>query len=281
MRKVTLFVALLLSAVITSNAQVRTPAPSPSAKIEQSVGLSTVTVEYSRPSARGRKIYGDLVPFGVVSRTGANQGVKVTFSDDVKVNGKDLKKGSYKLLTIAGEAEWKVIFHPNLNLSTPGTDYKEMEEALRITVPVKKMADKVESFTIDFDQIRDSGIDMYLAWENTKVSFTIDPLTDPKVEASIKQVLAGPSANDYLAAANYYANNGKDMTKALDWAKKAVDSGANMFFHLRQYSLILAKAGMYKEAVEVAKQSLEKSKEAKNNDYIKMNTDSIAEWSKK
>lgn len=281
MKKVTLFIAVLLSVIITANAQVRTPAASPSAKLEQAVGLSTITVEYSRPSAKGRKVYGELVPFGVVSRTGANQGVKITFSDDVKIEGKDLKKGSYKILTVAGEKEWKVVFHPNLSINIPGADYKESDEALRISVPVRKLADKVETFTMDFDQIKDSGAELYLAWENTKVGFTIDVMTDPKVEASIKQVMAGPSAGDYLAAASYYANSGKDINKALEWGKKGVDMGANQFWNLRQYSLILAKAGKYKEAVDVAKQSLVKATEAKNNDYIKMNNDSIAEWSKK
>ncbi|MFN3851826.1 MAG: DUF2911 domain-containing protein [Spirosomataceae bacterium] len=281
MKKVTLFIAVLLSVIITANAQVRTPAASPSAKLEQAVGLSTITVEYSRPSAKGRKVYGELVPFGVVSRTGANQGVKITFSDDVKIEGKDLKKGSYKILTVAGEKEWKVVFHPNLSINIPGADYKESDEALRISVPVRKLADKVETFTMDFDQIKDSGAELYLAWENTKVGFTIDVMTDPKVEASIKQVMAGPSAGDYLAAASYYANSGKDINKALEWGKKGVDMGATQFWNLRQYSLILAKAGKYKEAVDVAKQSLAKATEAKNNDYIKMNNDSIAEWSKK
>ncbi|MCU0326159.1 MAG: DUF2911 domain-containing protein [Spirosomaceae bacterium] len=281
MRKITLFIAVLLSAVITATAQVRTPAASPSAKLEQAVGLSNITVEYSRPSAKGRKVYGELVPFGVLSRTGANQGVKITFSDDVKIDGKDLKKGSYKILTIAGEKEWKVVFHPNLSISIPGGDYKESDEALRISVPVKKLADKVETLTMDFDQIKDGGAELYLAWENTKVGFTIDVMTDPKVEASIKQVMAGPSAGDYLAAASYYANSGKDINKALEWAKKGVDMGANQFWNLRQYSLILAKAGKYADAIATAKESLKKATEAKNNDYIKMNNDSIAEWSKK
>ncbi|MFN4146915.1 MAG: DUF2911 domain-containing protein [Runella sp.] len=281
MKKSVIFLAILAFTLSSAIAQIRTPAPSPSAKLEQSVGLSTIIVEYSRPSAKGRKVYGDLVPFGVVSRTGANQGVKVTFSDDVKIEGKDLKKGKYTLLTVPGATEWKVIFHPNTNISVPGPDYKESEEALRISVPAKKLSDKVESFTIDFDQIRDGSIEMYLAWENTRVGFTIDALTDPKVEASIKQVMAGPSANDYMAAATYYANSGKDINKALEWAQKGVSMGANQFWNLRQYSLILAKAGKYADAVKVAKESLEKATAAKNNDYIKMNNESIAEWSKK
>jgi hypothetical protein len=281
MKKITLLTAVLVSAILPTVAQVRTPAPSPSAKLEQAVGLSTITVEYSRPSAKGRKVYGELVPFGSISRIGANQGVKITFSDDVKIGGKDLKKGAYKILAVPGENEWKIAFHPNLSLTAPGPDYKESDEALRISATPTKTANRTETFTTEFDQIKDGSAELYFAWENTRVGFTIDVLTDPKVEASIKQILNGPSAGDYLSAASYYANNGKDMNKALEWGKKAVDMGANMFFQLRQYSLILAKAGKYKEAIEVANQSLTKSTEAKNNDYIKMNKDSIAEWSKK
>jgi Protein of unknown function (DUF2911) len=281
MKKVSLFLAVLACTFTFSIAQVRTPAASPSAKLEQTVGLSTITVEYSRPSAKGRKVYGDLVPFGAVSRTGANQGVKVTFSDDVKIGGKDLKKGKYTLLTVPGESEWKVIFHPNLSITIPGADYKEADEALRISASATKIAHKVETFTVDFDQLKDGSVEMYMVWENTRVGFEIDVLTDPKVEANIKQVMAGPSANDYLAAASYYANSGKDINKALEWAQKAVSMGATQFWNLRAYSLILAKAGKYKEAVDTAKQSLEKATTAKNNDYIKMNNESIAEWSKK
>ncbi len=275
-----ILVALVLcsAAVI---AQVRTPSASPGAKLEQSVGLSTITVDYSRPSAKGRKVMGDLVPFGQYWRTGANQGTKVTFSDDVKIEGKDLKKGKYSLFTIPGADEWKVIFHKNADLNVPGgDDYKMEDEALRISVKSTQMTAMKETFTIEFDNIKDQGAEMFLAWEKTRVGFNIDVNTDTKVMANINQIMSGPSAGDYLAAANYYSNNGKDINKAVEWAAKGVSMGANQFFNLRQYSLILAKAGKYSEAIAAAKESLMKSQEAKNNDYIKMNETSIAEWMK-
>ena len=265
------------------NAQVKTPAASPGAKIEQSVGLSTISVDYSRPSAKGRKVMGDLVPYGQLWRTGANQGTKVTFSDDVKVNGVDLKKGKYSLFTMPGATEWKVIFHKDASLNVPGGDsYKETDEAARISVvPNNALPTPVETFSVGFSNLTDNTADMYIAWEKTRVVFTVDVMADAKVVASITSALAGPTANDYMAAANYYANSGKDINKALEWGAKAVSMGANQYWNLRGYSLILAKAGKYTEAISVAKESLAKATEGKNNDYIKMNNESIAMWSKK
>ncbi len=281
MKRFILMSLMLVATISFVTAQIRTPQPSPTASISQSVGLSTISVDYSRPSMKGRKIYGDLVPFGQYWRTGANQGTKVTFSDDVKINGKDLKKGKYSLFTIPGASEWQVIFHNNAGLGVPGgDDYKMSDEALRIAVKPVQMPYTKESFTIEFDKLKDSGAEMFLSWESTRVAFDIDVLTDGKVLASINEVMAGPSSGDYMAAANYYASSGKDINKAAEWAAKGVSMGANQFFYLRQYSLILAKAGKYSEAISAAKESLMKSQEAKNNDYIKMNTESIAEWSK-
>lgn len=282
MKRISLVCMLCIGTLVMLSAQVRTPSPSPGAKIEQSVGLSTINVDYSRPSAKGRKIMGDLVPFGQLWRTGANQGTKVTFSDDVKINGVEVKKGKYSLFTLPGATEWKVIFHKNADLNVPGGDgYKESDEAARISVAANNAFPMhVETFTIGFANVTDNTTEMYLLWEKTRVAFTIDAMADAKVMASINQTLAGPAAGDYMAAANYYASSGKDINKALEWASKAVSMGANQFWNLRAYSLILAKAGKYSDAIAAAKESLTKSQEAKNNDYIKMNETSIAEWSK-
>lgn len=269
-------VALLFSAL---SAQIRTPQASPTSKLEQSVGLSTITVEYSRPGVKGRKVFGDLVPFGQYWRTGANSGTKVTVSDDVKIAGKELKKGKYSLFTMPGEMEWTIIFHKNADLNVPGgTDYKMTDEALRFTAKSTKLSNPVETFTIEFENLKDGGADLYLAWESTKVSFNIDVNTDAKVVASINSVMAGPTGGDYMAAANYYMNSGKDINKAVEWAAKGVSMGANQYWNLRAYSLILAKAGKTSEAIAAAKESLAKAKAENNADYVKMNEKSIADW---
>lgn len=281
MKRISLLCMLYIATTLTLSAQIRTPSASPGAKVEQSVGLTSIVVDYSRPSAKGRKVFGDLVPFGQLWRTGANQGTKVTFNDDVKIEGKDLKKGKYALFTIPGEMEWKIIFHKNADLNVPGgAEYKESDEALRVSVKSTATAAMTESFTVGFDQLRDAGAEMYIAWEKTRVSVNIDAMTDGKVMASINQVMSGPSANDYMSAANYYSNSGKDINKAVEWAAKAVSMGANQYWNLRAYSLILAKAGKYNDAIAAAKESLTKATAEKNNDYIKMNETSIAEWGK-
>ncbi len=281
MKRISLLCMLYIATTLTLSAQIRTPSASPGAKVEQSVGLTSIVVDYSRPSAKGRKVFGDLVPFGQLWRTGANQGTKVTFNDDVKIEGKDLKKGKYALFTIPGEMEWKIIFHKNADLNVPGgAEYKESDEALRVSVKSTATAAMTESFTVGFDQLRDAGAEMYIAWEKTRVSVNIDAMTDGKVMASINQVMSGPSANDYMSAANYYSSSGKDINKAVEWAAKAVSMGANQYWNLRAYSLILAKAGKYNDAIAAAKESLTKATAEKNNDYIKMNETSIAEWGK-
>ncbi len=282
MKKIILSLSLMASVLSTSIGQVRTPSASTNSKIEQQVGLGNVTIEYSRPGVKGRKIYGDLVPFGQLWRTAANQGTKITFSDDVKIDGKEVKKGKYSLFTIPGASQWQIILHKDATLGVPNPEtYKIADEAVRVAATPTKMADLKETFTVEFDKINDAGAEIFIAWENTRVAFTVDAITDAKVMANINQVMAGPSAGDYLAAANYYTGAGKDMTKAVEWAKKAVDMGANQFFQLRQYSLILAKAGKIADAIAAAKESLTKSIAAKNNDYIKMNEASIKEWSAK
>ncbi len=279
MKRISLLALLFVMSVIMMNAQVRTPAASPGAKTEQMVGLSTISLDYSRPSAKGRKVFGELVPFGQLWRTGANQGSKITFSDDVKINGKEIKKGKYSLFTLPGEMEWSIILHKDAALNVPGGDgYKVEDEAIRFAVKPSRMANLKESFTIDLDNVKDNGADLSLSWEYTKVTFNIDVNTDSKVMAGINTAMAGPSAGDYMAAANYYMNTGKDINKGVEWAAKAVSMGSNQFFNLRAYSLILAKAGKYPEAIAAAKESLTKSQEAKNNDYIKMNETSIKEW---
>lgn len=222
---------------------------------------------------------GELVPFGQYWRTGANYGTKVTFSDDVKINGKELKQGKYSLFTIPSATEWTIIFHKNAELGVPGgDDYKMTDEALRIMAKPMKFAGTIENFSIWFDNIKDGGADLILGWENTIVPVSIDVNTDARVMASIKEVMDGPSGSDYLSAANYYANSGKDINKAVEWASKGVSMGANEFWNLRQYSLILAKAGKTSEAIAAAKESLTKAKAANNTDYVKMNEKSIADW---
>lgn len=273
---------LLLVAYAPALAQIKTPAPSPVCKVNQEVGLIKVDLEYSRPSAKGRKIFGELVPFGEMWRTGANAATKVTFSDDASVGGGKLPKGTYALYTIPGEKEWSVIFYKNTNFwGTPGKDYKEEDVAARVTVPAQSLRDDVETLTMNFNNLRNNGADLEISWEYTKVVVPITVDTDSKVMADIKATLDGPSAGAYYAAARYYYEEKKDMAQALAWVDKSLEKGGEKFWIVRQKALIQAELGRYKDAIATAEKSTELAKADGNSDYPRMNDKSIAEWKKK
>ncbi|MCF2873081.1 MULTISPECIES: DUF2911 domain-containing protein [unclassified Tenacibaculum] len=274
---------LLLSLFVVAisanvNAQVKTPAPSPASKLEQQVGLTDVTVEYSRPGMRGRTIFGDLVPYGKVWRTGANQNTKVTFSDDVTIDGKELKKGTYALYTKPNKDSWEVIFYSDANNWGTPRKWDDSKVALSTTAKVEKMPMKIETFTLTIDNIKNSSAVLGMLWENAYVGVKFNTPTDKGVEASIAKIMSGPSAGDYFSSAKYYLDEGKDIQKAKEWINKAVDMTKDRprFWYLRQQSLILAKAGDKKGAIAAAKASLAGAEKAGNADYVKMNKEFLA-----
>jgi len=277
------FLIALLAAFTTANAQIKTPAPSPVGKISQELGLIKVDVEYSRPSAKGRKVFGDLVPFGEMWRTGANASTKVTVSDDAKVAGIPLPKGTYALYTVPGEKEWTVIFYKNTSFwGTPEPkDFKEEDVQAKFTVTSVPIRDLVETFTLNLNNLRNNGGDLEIIWEYTKVVIPIMTDTDTKVLKAIETTMAGPAAGDYNAAARYYYEEKKDMAQALVWVDKALEKGGEKFWILRLKANILAELGRYKDAITVAQKSTELAKKEGNEDYPRMNEKSIAEWSKK
>lgn len=283
MKKIFLLATLFLALFASANAQIKTPQPSPGCKLSQDVGLIKVDVDYSRPSAKGRKIFGDLVPFGELWRTGANASTKVTLSDDGFVGGVALKKGTYALYTIPGEREWTIIFYTDVTLwgAPDAAEFKEDLVAAKFMASVRPMRDLVESFTLNFSNLRGNGGDLELSWEYTKVviPFTVD--TDGKVMAAIKTTMDGPAAGDFYGAARYYFDEKKDMAQALVWVDKSLEKGGDKFWILRLKANILAELGRYKEAIMVAEKSTELAKKDGNADYPRMNDKSIMEWSKK
>ncbi|AUC14553.1 dihydrolipoamide dehydrogenase [Tenacibaculum sp. SZ-18] len=272
-----LFVASLTLSV---NAQIKTPQPSPLSKIEQKVGLTDVTVEYSRPGVKGRKVFGDLVPFGKLWRTGANKNTIVTFSQDVTIDGKSLKKGSYAIFTKPGTTSWEVMFYSDTNNWGTPRKWDDKKVALTTTAKVQKMPMTVESFTITIDDLTNNSAVLGILWENTYAGIKFNVPTDKAVESSIASVMAGPGANEFYAAASYYMDEGKDINKAMMWIDKAVDmtSSEPRFWYLRKQSLIHAKAGDKKGAIKAAKASLMHAEKANNADYVKMNKESLKEW---
>ncbi len=248
--------------------------------MEQVVGLTDVSIEYSRPAMRGRTIYGDLVPFDKLWRTGANANTKITFSDDVSVGGNELKAGTYAIFTKPGMESWEVIFYSDAsNWGTP-RDWDETKVAAKTTAPAYAMEYPVESFTISLGNLTSNSAELGFLWEKTYVGVPFSVPTDAKTSASIDKVMAGPGAGDYFSAAVYYLNEGKDMNKAKMWIDKATEMTEKepKFWFFRQKSLIYAKLGDKKGAIESAKKSLELAEKAGNADYVKMNKDSLKEW---
>jgi hypothetical protein len=264
----------------TAEAQIKTPASSPLAKAEYTVGLTTVNLEYYRPGKKGRTIYGDLVPYDQIWRTGANKNSMVTFGDDVIINNKEVKAGTYAVFAKPGKSSWDVYFYTDTdNWGTP-EEWSEEKVAAHVNVAPQQVP-VVETFTMSINDVtNDSGV-LEIVWDNLRVPVMFKVPTDKKVMGNINQIMAGPSAGDYYNAARYYREAGKDLNQALEWMNKSIGMGNDRFWILRQKSLIEADMGNYKAAIETAKMSLKKAEEAGNADYVKMNNDSIAEWSKK
>lgn len=271
---------MVLTVSFAVNAQIETPQPSPFQKIEQKVGLTDVTLEYSRPSMRGREIFGNLVPFGKLWRTGANNNTIINFGSDVTIGGKALKAGSYAVFTVPNKSSWDVIFYSDTNnWGTPKT-LDESKVVAKVSAEVYNLPMDIETFTISFDDLTNDSAMLGIMWEKAYVAVKIDVATDKTVTDAINKTMNGPSANDYYASARYYLESGKDIKQAVTWMNKAIDMSKDSpkFWWLRQQSLINAKAGDKKGAIKAAKQSLELATKAGNADYVKMNTDSLKEW---
>ncbi len=272
-------VFMLFSA--SSRAQIKMPAPSPLSKVTQAVGLNDITVTYSRPSAKGRKVFGDIVPFDQKWRTGANQSTKITFAEDVKVEGKDVKAGDYALVTIPGKTEWTIILHKNVNMGgNLGKDYKADEEVANFKVKPTTLANKVETFTINFTDLTMNAANIELSWENTAVKFNVSTDVDTRVMKDINEKMAGVNAATYYQSARYFYDTNKDINKAVEYINKAAEMDPK-FWIVHLQAQILAKAGQKDKAIEAAKRSSQLAKEADNSDYVTMNEKLIAELNKK
>lgn len=266
-----------------SFSQIKTPQPSPAASMNQMVGLTEIEVEYSRPSMRGREIFGNLVPYGKIWRTGANASTKISFSDDVVINDNKVKAGKYSVFTIPNESEWEFILYNDTSVRGVPGDWDDKNVVLSTMVEMKKLPEpiSIETFTIFFDALNNNYAVMLMMWDDVYVPVTINVPTRDIVKKNIQEVMSkSPKASDYYAAAVYYMQENADLNMALEWMDKAIEmSEKPQFWQLRQQSLIYAANGDLKGAIRIAKNSLEAAKIAGNQDYIKMNKDSIEEWS--
>ena len=281
MKKIFIAFAFIIAPFITE-AQLKTPQASPKSTVFQTVGLTDVEIVYCRPAARGRAVFGNLVPFGKVWRTGANENTTISFSEDVTIEGKVLPKGKYALYTIPKIESWEVIFYSTTNNWGTPEAWNEANVVLRTTVKEEALTKPVESFTISFSNLDANFAYLDMAWENSSVSMKFEVPTQKVTLANIEKALAGPTSGDYFSAAQYIFQSNGDNAKALTYVDKALEmSTEKPYWYNRLKSLIQAKLGDKKAAIETAKLSLAAAETAKNQDYVKMNKESIAEWSKK
>ncbi len=274
---------LLLSTVILAAATVTAqdlPQPSPKGAVEQVVGLTKIRIDYSRPSVKGRKIFGDMLPYNKVWRTGANMNTMIELDGPVLIEGQALEAGKYSIFTIPGEGAWQLIFNKNIELWGED-DRKPEEDVLTVKVPAAK-AEHFETLTFLFEEVKDDKAQLQLRWADTKVSIGLHADATEKAMANIKESLAKPDADfrAYSGSARFLLDRNMENEKALEYAQKSV-SMDKKFWNLHTLALAQAKNGMYKEAVATAQESLKLAQEAKNDAYVKMNTEKIAEWEQK
>jgi hypothetical protein len=272
---------MFVSSLTAQTPKVDFPAPSPTCTIKQRVGLTDIEIAYSRPSMKGRAIFGGIVPYDQVWRTGANQATKITFSTPVKLDGNDIPAGTYALFTIPGENEWTIIL--NKNASQFGAfQYNEKDDLVRFKVVPVKLGETIETFTIEFNHIRDESAVINLVWDHTVVPIKLEIELTGKLVPQIEAAMASPGKKSdgfYFQAATFYYNHDQDLNKALDWVNAGLaDKPPIAFEILHLKAQILAKQGDKAGAIAAAKESSELSikVEGANNSFVKMNQDLIS-----
>ena len=274
-----ILLTFICSLSLSVNAQIKSPQPSTSQTVTQTVGLTNIELSYSRPSMRERNIFGELVPYGKMWRTGANKNTTITFDKDVIIGSKEVKAGTYAIFTKPNAQSWEVYFYSDTsNWGTPAA-WENEKVVASIKANVVAMPMEVETFTISFDAITNDSATLGFRWDHTYVAVPISFFTDTQVTKSIESVMSGPNAGDYYTAAVYYLNADKDIKKAKNWIDKAIEMRENpAFWYYRQQSLIYAKSGDENGAIKAAKKSLALAKEAGNEDYVALNTKSLKAW---
>ena len=277
--------AVALLAAPAAQAQIATPQASPKSTVTQRVGLTDITIVYSRPGVKARNIFGTVVPFGKRWRTGANATTSIKFSDDVMIEGKKVAAGEYGLYTIPNKTEWLVVLNKSLKQGADVDGFKDDQDVARFTIKPYKVASKVETFTISFTDLTPGTGNVAMEWENTGAKFKVTADVDTKVMAQIDEKItkaATPAPGDLAAAAVYYLDNNKDMKQALAWMEKANAAEPTKFWNLNTEAKIRLKMKDYAGATKAAEASKKAALAATppNGEYVKMNEDLMAEAKK-
>ncbi|MDP4282923.1 MAG: DUF2911 domain-containing protein [Bacteroidota bacterium] len=271
MKKITISILLIALFSITGFSQIKMPAPSPTQSIKQDFGLSSIELTYSRPGLKGRNVFGKLVPYDSLWRTGANSATKITFNDPVEISGHWVESGSYAIYTIPQKnGEWTFILNKGItNWGTTG--YKESNDVLRVKVKAGTAAAKVETFTIQLNNIKPESCDLSLMWDHVVVNIPIKENIKDKIRAQLQAALSSDK-KPYFQAAQFYNEFDNNKPKALEMVNAAIAQSAKQPYNMVYYKAIIQnEMGNKKGALATAQQSLELSKEANNGEYILLN----------
>lgn len=271
MKKLILLAAAAYIVASSDAQQLTTPQPSPTATIKQNFALSNIEISYSRPGVKGRKIFGELVPYGKVWRTGANNATTITFGEEVTIGGKKVPAGKYGLLTIPNASEWTIIISKQTDVTSPA-DYKQDQDVVRVNAKAETLPFPIETMMISVDNIKSNSCDIGIIWDNVYVGFPVTSDVDAKVMEQIKNTMERDT-KPYYGAAFYYIENNKDLNKAVEWLDKAYAQNPEGFWILYQKARALKMLGKKSDAMTVSNKSIEMAKKAKNDDYVKLNED--------
>ncbi len=260
-----------------ASAQINIPKLSPHSVLIQEIGFNEITIDYSRPSVRGRVIFGDLVPFGQLWRTGANASTKIKFKDDVIMEGHEVPAGEYALYAIPEKDEWTIVLHTITTYWGVGKEYKAADDLIRFKVKTKTINHKIETMAIEMSDMAFQSCNLEIKWDHTLVKINIKLETDTKVMTEIDDKMKGISQATYYQSAVYYLENDKDLNKALEWIDKALFQN-EQFWILRQKAMILAKLERFTEAIAIGERALAMAKAAENTDYTTQDEAQLAAW---
>jgi hypothetical protein len=260
--------SLLCTALNVKAQQIRTPQPSPTQTIRQEFGVGNIELSYSRPGIKGRKIMGDLVPYNKVWRTGANSATTLNFSDSVTIGGVKIGPGKYGLLSIPNKDQWTLIISKQLDVTNPSA-YKQDQDVVRVNAKASGLKDVVETFTMQFANVKPTSLELQIMWENTVVTLPISTDYDKKLMADIDKALQ--DNRPYYQAALYYMETGRDLNQAVKWLDIAIEQNPKAYYIYHQKANALAKLGRKDEARITAQKSMDLAREQKNDDYVKLN----------
>lgn len=272
MKQLITFISIFFWSSLCYSQTLKTPTLSPFSKISQEVGLTEITLEYSRPSAKGRIVFGDLVPYDNVWRTGANASTKITLIESAYIGEKFIEPGTYALYTIPGKDMWTIIIHSNTKLrSLAGDAYNPADDVFRFDVKPERINNYVETFTIQFSELQTNSVHLQLVWENTLVSIPIEVEVDSKIEQQMAEFMKNPDNiphQTYFEAAQYYINNDKSLDEALTFINEALKKSNENFRYGLLKAKIQDKNGDRKAALVTINDAHNWAKKAKNDNYI-------------